>query len=48
MQKEKPMKRINTRVRPDQQKFIKARAKAMNKTEGEIIREIIDAYINSK
>lgn len=44
------MIRINTRVRPDQSKFIKALAKKENAngikpTEGDIIRMMIDTYI---
>lgn len=37
-----PMARINTRVRKQQQKFIKARAKKTNRTEGEVFRAMID------
>jgi len=43
-----PMARINTRVRKLQQKFIKAEAKRLNKTEGEIFRAIIDNAMQSK
>ena len=47
------MIRINTRIRPDQHKFIKAEAakgtvidgEVFRKTEGEIFREIIDVYM---
>ncbi len=39
-----PMARINTRIRPDQHKYIKALAKKENMTEGEIFRGIIDSY----
>lgn len=42
------MARINTRIRQDQQKFIKAQAKAKNLTEGEVFRAILDKHINSK
>jgi len=42
-----PMARINTRVTPDQQKYIKAEAKKTNSTEGEIFRAIIDKHIKS-
>jgi len=42
------MARINTRIRHDQQKFIKAKAKTTNTTEGEVFRAILDAYINKK
>jgi len=38
------MARINTRIRPDQQKYIKKLAKKENATEGEIFRLIIDTY----
>ena len=37
-----PMARINTRIRQDQQKFIKVIAKNTNSTEGEIFRGILD------
>lgn len=43
-----PMKRINTRIRPEQHVFIKSEAKEKKRTEGEIFREIIDYYINKK
>ena len=42
------MARVNTRVRQDQQKFIRSLAKKNVKTQGETIREIIDFYINEK
>lgn len=42
-----PMTRINTRIRKDQHKFIKAKAKKTNQTEGEIFRAIIDIIMNS-
>ena len=42
IKKAMPMARINTRIRPGQQKFIKAQAKKLNATEGEIFRDIID------
>ena len=38
----KPMARINTRIRLDQQKFVKALAKKGKLTEGEVFRAIID------
>ena len=41
-----PMIRVNTRIRPNQHKFIKEEAKKTGKTEGEIFREILDKYIN--
>ena len=41
----KPMARINTRIRKDQQKYIKAKAKQTNATEGEVFRAIIDMVI---
>jgi len=43
-----PMLRLNSRVRPEQKDFIKVTAKKINKSEGELIREIIDFYINEK
>lgn len=46
MKERKTLARVNTRVREYQQKFIKAEAKRKNKTEGEIIREIVDFYID--
>ena len=39
------MARVNTRIRPDQQEYIKGLATIENKTEGEIFREIIDNEI---
>jgi hypothetical protein len=45
MKKALPMARINTRIRVDQQKFIKAEAKKHNLTEGEVIRAMIDKVI---
>ena len=41
-----PMARINTRITPDQHKYIKALAKKRKQTEGEIFREIISFYKN--
>ena len=43
-----PMARVNTRIRPDQQKYIKAEAKYRNATEGEVFRAIIDNAMQSK
>ena len=43
-----PMARINTRIRHDQHRFIKSLAKKINKTEGEIFREVVDFYIKLK
>jgi len=40
-----PMARINTRIRPEQQAYIKELAKKTNSTEGEIFRAIINAYM---
>jgi len=37
-----PMARVNTRIRKDQQKFIKSLAKKKNATEGDVFRAIID------
>ena len=41
------MVRINTRIRHDQQKFIKAEAKRTTTTEGEVFRYILDKYIKT-
>ncbi len=46
-QQRKPMERVNTRIREDQKKFIKSKAKKEGLTEGEVHREIIDFYINT-
>ncbi|MCK5017878.1 MAG: hypothetical protein KAS32_12515 [Candidatus Peribacteraceae bacterium] len=43
-----PMVRINTRIRHDQQKFIKARAKTRKLTEGEVFRAILDKEMKTK
>lgn len=40
------MPRINTRVKPKHQAFIKAKAKKDNLTEGEVFRLILDFYIS--
>ena len=40
-----PMARINTRIRPDQSKYIKTLAKKHKLTEGEIFRSVIDAHM---
>ena len=40
-----PMARINTRIRPEQHKHVKALAKRHNLTEGEVFRSIIDAHM---
>ena len=40
-----PMARINTRIRPDQHKYIKTVAKNTKQTEGEVFRAIIDVSI---
>ena len=45
-QQRKPMARVNTRVREDQKKFIKAKAKKDQLTEGEVFRLVIDFFIN--
>ena len=42
-----PMARINTRIRQDQQKYIKAQAKITGDTEGEIFRAILDKHIKN-
>jgi len=41
-----PMARINTRIRPEQHKYIKSLAKKHGLTEGEIFRSIIDAHMS--
>jgi hypothetical protein len=43
--RQQPMVRVNTRIRVEQDKFIKAKAKRENLTEGEAIRLIIDSYM---
>ena len=43
-----PMARVNTRIRRNQQKYIKAQAKIQNLTEGEVYRAIIDKDMKSK
>ena len=40
-----PMARINTRIRPEQHKYIKSLAKKHKLTEGEIFRSVIDAHM---
>jgi predicted DNA binding CopG/RHH family protein len=40
-------KRFNTRIREDQQTFIKKKAKKEGVTEGDVLRGIIDSYISS-
>ncbi len=42
------MVRINTRIRPDQHKFIKELAKKRHESEGDAFRSMIDAYIFSE
>lgn len=44
----KAMVRINTRVLPEQDKFIKELAKKMKLGEGEVYRMIIQAFIDKK
>ena len=39
------MARINTRIRHDQQKFIKSEAKKSYRTEGEVFRAILDKHM---
>jgi len=41
------MSRINTRIRQDQQAFIKKTAKQTNSTEGEVFRSIVDAAMKA-
>ena len=40
------MTRVNTRITPEQHKFIKEEAKNRKRTEGEIFRLALDVYIN--
>lgn len=47
MKTDTTMKRINTRITPEQQMFIKKLAKVMKRTEGEIVRTAINMYIKS-
>ncbi len=42
------LERINSRVRPDQKKFIKKEAKRLKVGEGALHRAIIDYYITNK
>ena len=42
-----PMARVNTRIRVEQQKYIKGLAKKTNSTEGEVFRAIIDKDMES-
>lgn len=42
-----PMARINTRIRQDQQKYIKDVAKKTNQTEGEVFRSMLDIIIKA-
>lgn len=49
MKREFPtLKRVNTRITPEQHAFIKKEAKVTKRTEGETLRTIIDYYINKK
>jgi predicted DNA-binding protein len=41
-----PMTRVNTRITPEQHKFIKDQAKKTKRTEGEVFRLALDTYIN--
>lgn len=43
-----PLVRINTRIKRDQQKYIKSEAKKTNATEGEVFRAIIDRDMIAK
>jgi hypothetical protein len=47
MKKTKPMIRINTRIRPDQSKYIKSQAKQLKVTEGDVLRGVIDYAIDA-
>lgn len=46
MKEKKVLVRINTRVSPEQHKYIKDLAKDLKKGEGEVHREIIQFYID--
>jgi len=46
-EKPEPMIRINTRVQNIHHKYIKELAKKLNKTEGEMFREVLDYYIKN-
>lgn len=41
------MVRMNSNIRPDQYQFVKEEAKKRKMHDGELHREIIDAYINN-
>lgn len=41
-----PMDRINTRITPEQHKFVKEEASRTKRTEGEIFRLALEFYIN--
>jgi len=43
----KAMARVNTRIRRDQQKYVKSQAKKCNTTEGEIFRAALDVAMRS-
>ena len=47
MKEQKPMIRINTRITPEQSKFVKDLSKVTGKSEGEIYREIVDSFITN-
>jgi hypothetical protein len=40
-----PMARLNTRIRPDQQRFIEKESSKRKITQGELFRDIIDFFI---
>lgn len=47
LSKKEVMTRMNSRIRPDQKKFIKAEAKRLKIGEGDLHRKIVDFYMNS-
>lgn len=48
LKKKEKVVRSNTRITPDQAKFIKELAKSTGNSEGEIFREIIQFYIDNQ
>lgn len=47
LQKKEKVVRSNTRITPEQSKFIKELAKKTGNSEGEVFREIIQFYIDN-
>jgi hypothetical protein len=46
--KERPMIRLNTRIKPEQHQFIKDQALKNHCTEGEMLRTIVEFYMVNK